>query len=71
MEKNTFDKTGTLPCVTPEVTAPETVSPFTRDEVYALAATGLLGPVLGALVHNAGSVAVIFNSALLLGWKKR
>ena len=33
--------------------------------------TGLLGPVVGALVHNAGSVLVIVNSALLLRWKKR
>jgi cation transport ATPase len=32
---------------------------------------GLLGPVVGALVHNAGSVAVILNSSLLLGWKER
>ncbi|MBP5093787.1 MAG: cadmium-translocating P-type ATPase [Abditibacteriota bacterium] len=31
-----------------------------------LAAMGVLGPVAGALVHNGGSVAVIFNSALLL-----
>lgn len=31
-----------------------------------LAITGLLGPVIGALVHNAGSVLVIINSALLL-----
>ena len=31
-----------------------------------LAALGLLNPVTGALVHNAGSVAVILNSALLL-----
>ena len=37
----------------------------------ALAITGLLGPVIGALVHNAGSVLVILNSALLLGWRKR
>ncbi len=36
----------------------------------ALAITGLLGPVVGALVHNAGSVMVIINSALLLRWKK-
>ncbi len=34
-----------------------------------LAITGLLGPVIGALVHNAGSVLVIINSALLLNWK--
>ena len=37
----------------------------------ALAITGLLGPVVGALVHNAGSVLVIINSALLLNWKKK
>ena len=35
----------------------------------ALAITGILNPVVGALVHNAGSVAVIINSALLLRWK--
>ena len=33
--------------------------------------TGILNPVVGALVHNAGSVVVILNSALLLSWKKR
>ena len=37
----------------------------------ALAITGILNPVVGALVHNAGSVLVIVNSAFLLGWKKR
>lgn len=36
----------------------------------ALAITGVLTPVLGALVHNAGSVAVIINSSLLLKWRK-
>lgn len=36
-----------------------------------LAMTGLLGPVVGALVHNAGSVLVIINSAFLLRWRKR
>ena len=36
-----------------------------------LAATGWLGPVVGALLHNAGSVVVILNSARLLAWKKR
>ena len=35
-----------------------------------LAITGILNPVIGALVHNAGSVLVIVNSALLLKWKK-
>ena len=34
-----------------------------------LAMLGVLGPVMGALVHNAGSIAVIINSSLLLKWK--
>ncbi len=36
-----------------------------------LAMTGVLNPVVGALVHNAGSVLVIINSALLLKWRRR
>lgn len=36
-----------------------------------LAITGILNPVIGALVHNAGSVIVIVNSAFLLNWRKR
>ncbi len=36
-----------------------------------LAATGVLDPISGALVHNVGSVFVVVNSALLLGWKER
>ena len=36
-----------------------------------LAITGVLNPVVGALVHNAGSVLVIVNSALLLKWRAR
>ena len=36
-----------------------------------LAITGILNPVVGALVHNAGSVIVIVNSALLLKWSCR
>ena len=35
-----------------------------------LAITGLLNPVVGALVHNAGSVFVILHSAFLLGWRR-
>ena len=34
----------------------------------ALAMFGILNPVVGALVHNAGSVIVIVNSAFLLKW---
>lgn len=37
----------------------------------ALAITGILNPVIGALVHNAGSFLVIVNSALLLNWKMK
>ncbi len=37
----------------------------------ALAIIGTLNPVVGALVHNAGSVLVIANSALLLKWRKK
>lgn len=36
-----------------------------------LAMTGILNPVFGALVHNAGSVLVIINSAFLLKWRER
>ena len=37
----------------------------------ALAIIGKLDPVVGALVHNAGSVLVITNSAFRLNWKKK
>ena len=36
-----------------------------------LAMGGLLSPVAGALVHNAGSVLVIVHSALLLHWQEK
>ena len=36
-----------------------------------LAITAVLNPVIGALVHNCGSVLVIINSALLLNWRKK
>ncbi len=36
-----------------------------------LAMTGILTPVIGALVHNAGSVVVIAHSAFLLKWQPR
>ena len=36
-----------------------------------LAMMGILNPVWGALVHNAGSVAVVINSTLLLNWKEK
>ena len=36
-----------------------------------LAIRGILNPIVGALVHNAGSVLVIINSAFLLKWRNR
>ena len=36
-----------------------------------LAITGVLNPVVGALVHNCGSVLVIINSALLLRYRRQ
>ena len=36
-----------------------------------LAAANLLNPVTGALVHNAGSVLVIANAALLLNFRSK
>ena len=36
-----------------------------------LAITGILNPVIGALVHNSGSVFVIVNSAFLLSYRKK
>ncbi|BCJ95169.1 heavy metal translocating P-type ATPase [Anaerocolumna cellulosilytica] len=36
-----------------------------------LAMTGILNPILGALVHNVGSVVVIIHSSLLLAWKNQ
>ncbi len=36
-----------------------------------LAIIGTLSPIVGALVHNTGSVLVIINSSLLLKWRKR
>ena len=36
-----------------------------------LAIIGTLNPVVGALIHNAGSVLVITNSAFLLNWRRK
>ena len=40
------------------------------DIAVDAAIIGTLDPVVGALVHNAGSVLVITNSAFLLNWRK-
>ncbi|MDR1659845.1 MAG: cation-translocating P-type ATPase [Desulfovibrio sp.] len=34
-----------------------------------LAAAGLMGPVVGALAHNAGALLIVLNSTRLLRWK--
>lgn len=46
-----------------------TASMILNFAAIALAVTGVLNPVIGALVHNVGSVAVIINSSLLLKWR--
>lgn len=46
-----------------------TLSMLLNFVAIILAMTGILSPVLGALVHNVGSVAVIINSAILLNFK--
>ena len=47
-----------------------TVSMLLNFVAIVLAMTGILNPVIGALVHNAGSVFVIINSAFLLKWRR-
>jgi heavy metal translocating P-type ATPase len=42
---------------------------FLNLVTVTLAATGLMGPVLGALAHNAGAFLIVFNSARLLNAK--
>ena len=44
------------------------VSLFLNFVAIVLAIVGTLNPVVGALVHNAGSLLVVANSALLLKW---
>ncbi len=46
-----------------------TASMLLNFAAIILAMTGLLSPVVGALVHNVGSVVVIINSSLLLNFK--
>ena len=46
-----------------------TFSMLLNFAAITLAITGILNPVVGALVHNAGSVFVIINSEFLLRWR--
>ncbi|MDR1489848.1 MAG: cation-translocating P-type ATPase [Desulfovibrio sp.] len=45
------------------------MSMFLNLVTVVLAALGLMGPVLGALAHNAGALLIVLNSAGLLGWR--
>ncbi|MDR2819004.1 MAG: cation-translocating P-type ATPase [Desulfovibrio sp.] len=46
------------------------VSMLLNFTTVTLAATGFMGPVIGALAHNAGALLVVLNSARLLGFKE-
>lgn len=52
------------------ITVNLTASMVLNFVAIGLAITGVLNPVVGALVHNVGSVAVIINSSLLLKWRE-
>ena len=61
----------TLQVMDAKTDAPRANEPLTLNFIaIVLAITGTLNPVVGALVHNAGSVLVITNSALLLKWRQ-
>jgi cation transport ATPase len=34
-----------------------------------LASTGEIGPIIGAVIHNIGSIVVVGNSSRLIGYK--
>ena len=48
-----------------------TMSMVLNFVTVVLAAMGLMGPVVGALAHNAGALLIVLNSARLLQWKYR
>ncbi|QQO07772.1 heavy metal translocating P-type ATPase [Breznakiella homolactica] len=54
-----------------KITVNLTASMVLNFAAIILAMTGILNPVVGALVHNVGSVVVIINSSLLLKWKEK
>ena len=61
----------TLQVMDAKTDAPRANEPLTLNFIaIVLAITGTLNPVVGAPVHNAGSVLVITNSALLLKWRQ-
>lgn len=46
-----------------------TMSMLLNIITVVLAAMGLMGPVVGALAHNAGALLIVLNSTRLLRWK--
>ena len=61
----------TLQVMDAKTDAPRANEPLTLNFIaIVLAIIGTLNPDVGALVHNAGSVLVITNSALLLKWRR-
>ncbi|MGE5508647.1 MAG: heavy metal translocating P-type ATPase [Chitinophagales bacterium] len=48
-----------------------TLSVLVNTVAIGLSAAGLIRPIGGAIIHNAGSVAVVLNSAALLGFRPR
>ncbi len=46
-----------------------TLSMLLNLATVALAALGLMGPAVGAVVHNAGALLIVLNSVRLLRWK--
>ena len=46
-----------------------TMSMLLNFVTVILAAVGLMGPIIGALAHNAGALLIVLNSARLLQWK--
>ncbi len=48
-----------------------TLSMILNVVTVVLAAMGIMGPVVGALAHNAGALLIVLNSARLLKWTYR
>ena len=51
------------------ITVNITMSMLLNIITVVLAAMGIMGPVIGALAHNAGALLIVLNSARLLRWK--
>jgi P-type E1-E2 ATPase len=47
------------------------ISIFINGVALVLASTGEIGPIVGAIIHNIGSIVVVANSSRLIGYKFR